>query len=457
MTVTVRFAPSPTGHIHIGNARTALMNWLFKLKHGGRFILRYDDTDTARSREEYAEGIARDVAWLGIVPDLVARQSDRLDKYAEAAERLKAAGWLYPCYETAEELELKRKILLGRRLPPIYGREALRLSAKDRFRLEAEGRKPHWRFRLPNSGDDPFKPERTEIHWNDLARGKETVDLASLSDPVLIREDGGFLYTFTSVVDDIDLAVSHIIRGGDHITNTGVQMAIFRALGAEPPGFAHHNLLTDASGEGLSKRTGAMSIHSLREAGYEPLAVAAFAVLIGTSENVAAPNSLAELAGHFDLDETSRSAAKFDAGDLARLSAHVVHGLAYETVADRLAGLGVDPARAASFWQAVRGNCDHVADAAQWWRIVAMGPEPRPGLSAEDADFVRTAFAQLPPAPWGEGTYAAWIEKVKTATGRKGKALFLPLRTALTGLASGPELADLLLLLGPEGIQARRP
>lgn len=457
MTVTVRFAPSPTGHIHIGNARTALMNWLFKLRHGGRFILRYDDTDTARSRAEYADGIARDVEWLGIVPDRVVRQSDRLAIYDAAAERLKASGWLYPCYETAEELDLKRKILLGRRLPPVYGREALKLTAEEKTLLESEGRKPHWRFRLPNFDNDPFRPVRTEIHWNDLARGPETVDLASLSDPVLIREDGGFLYTFTSVVDDIDLGVTHIIRGADHITNTGVQMAIFRAMGSEPPAFAHHNLLTDASGEGLSKRTGAMSIHSLREAGHEPLAVAAFAVLIGTSENVAAPGSLAELARHFDLDETSRSAAKFDADDLARLSAHVVHGLPYAAVAARLAAIGVDKARAESFWLAVRGNCDRVGDAAEWWKIVSEGPEPHPALAAEDAGFARAAFDLLPPAPWGEGTYRDWIDAVKAVSGRKGKALFLPIRMALTGLASGPELADLLLLLGPEGIRARRP
>lgn len=457
MTVTVRFAPSPTGYIHIGNARTALMNWLFKLKHGGRFILRYDDTDTVRSKAGYAEAIARDLEWLGIVPDLVARQSDRFDRYRAVIDGLKETGVLYPCYETAEELELKRKVLLSRRLPPVYGREALKLSAADRMRIEAEGRKPHWRFLLPNFIGDPLRPERTEIRWDDLARGEETVDLASLSDPVLIREDGAFLYTPTSVIDDIDLGVTHIIRGGDHITNTGVQIALFRALGAEPPRFGHHNLLTDASGEGLSKRTGSMSIHSLREGGLEPMAVAAFAVLIGTSENVAVPASLADLAGHFDLSETSKSAAKFDPHDLAGMSAHVVHGLDHSAVAGRLAAIGVDPERSEAFWHAVRGNCDRVADAAGWWSVITRGPAAGDPLPEEDVPFVRAAFDLLPDEPWGGDVYGAWIARVKAATDRKGKALFLPLRLALTGQRSGPELADLLPLLGRAGTLARRP
>jgi len=457
MSVTVRFAPSPTGRIHIGNARTALINWLYRLRHGGRFVLRFDDTDSVRSRVEYAEAIATDLAWLGVRPDLVVRQSDRFDLYRAAADRLRAAGLLYPCYETAEELELKRKILLSRRLPPVYGREALRLDPAERERLKAAGRVPHWRFLLPNFDTDPFAPRRTEIHWDDLVRGCETVDLASLSDPVLVREDGAFLYTLPSVVDDIDLAITHVIRGGDHVTNTGVQIALFRALGAEPPGFGHHNLLTDGAGEGLSKRSGALSIGGLREAGIEPLAVAAFAVLIGSSENVAAPDSLEALAARFDVAETSKSPAKFDPDDLAGLSAHVVHALDPAAVAPRLDALGIDPARRDAFWLAVRGNCRRVADAAQWWRIVAEGPQPSPELDGDDRAFVAAAFDLLPPPPWDGTTYAGWIDAVKQASGRRGKALFLPLRLALTGQASGPDLSDLLPLLGPEGIRARRP
>ncbi|WP_295813537.1 glutamate--tRNA ligase, partial [uncultured Nitratireductor sp.] len=324
MTVTVRFAPSPTGHIHIGNTRTALFNWLYAKKHSGRFILRFDDTDVERSRREYAEGIAQDLSWLGVVPDQKVAQSARFDRYDAAAEKLKAAGLLYPCYETPEELERRRKIRLSRRLPPVYGREALKLTDEEKAAFEAEGRKAHWRFLLPNFTGDPFATGRTDVHWDDVVRGPQTVDLASMSDPVLIRADGTYLYTLPSVVDDIDLGVTHIIRGDDHVTNTGAQIALFKALGAEPPAFGHHNLLTTVSGEGLSKRTGALSVASLREAGVEPMAVASLAVLIGTSENVTAASSMEELTALFDPTSTSKSAAKFDPGELSGLSRYII-------------------------------------------------------------------------------------------------------------------------------------
>ena len=269
MTVTVRFAPSPTGLIHIGNARTALFNWLFALKNSGRFIQRFDDTDIGRSRQEYADAILYDLHWLGIFPDATEYQSKRFDHYWAAVDRLRKAGVLYACYETAEELDLRRKIRRTRGQPPVYGREALTLTHAEIAEYQSDGRKPHWRFLLPNFSGDPLKPERTEVTWTDLVRGEETVDLASLSDPVLVREDGTFLYTLPSVVDDIDFKVSHVIRGDDHVTNTGVQIELFKALGAEPPAFGHHNLLTTASGEGLSKRSGALSVASLREDGIE--------------------------------------------------------------------------------------------------------------------------------------------------------------------------------------------
>ena len=306
MNTVVRFAPSPTGNIHIGNARPALFNWLFALKTGGRFILRFDDTDRVRSTEEYAANIAADLSWLGIRPHASFRQSDRLDRYAAAKADLVAKGLLYPCYETAEELEYARKRRLARHLPPIYDRAALKLTDADRARLEGEGRRPHWRFRLPNFDGDPLLPSRHVVHWQDLCRGEETVDLASLSDPVLIREDGTYLYTLTSVVDDIDTSVTHIIRGGDHITNTGVQIALFEALGGTVPIFAHHNLLTDATGEGFSKRTGSLSLRTLRAEGYEPEAVASLAVNVGTSHAVEKVGSLADLAADFDLAAVSR-------------------------------------------------------------------------------------------------------------------------------------------------------
>jgi len=457
MTVTVRFAPSPTGNIHIGNARTALFNWLYALKNAGRFILRFDDTDVARSRQEYSDQIERDLHWLGIHPDGVFRQSDRFDLYAAAAERLKTAGALYPCYETPEELELKRKILLSRRLPPVYGREALRLDDADRAKLEAEGRKPYWRFLLPNFDGDPFAPRRTEVRWHDLVRGEETVDLASVSDPALVREDGTYLYTFTSAVDDIDLGISTIIRGDDHVTNTGVQIALFKALGSEPPAFGHHNLLIAASGEGLSKRTGALSIMSLKESGIEPMAVASLATLIGTSESVTAAPSMAALAEHFDLSATSKSASKFDPEELTVLNKALLHHMSFEQARDRLRSLGVPDDKAEPFWLTLRGNLDIFADAGRWWRIVSTGPEALPELSDEDCAFVRAAFDLLPPEPWDRNTWKAWTDSVEEATGRKGRVLYHPLRVALTGLPSGPELSDLLPLLGREGTLDRRP
>ncbi len=457
MTVTVRFAPSPTGRIHIGNARTALFNWLFAQKHRGRFIQRFDDTDTARSKQEFADAILYDLHWLGIFQDATEYQSRRIAAYDAAVERLKAAGVLYACYETPEELDLRRKVRRTRGLPPVYGREALTLTPEQIAQYEADGRRPHWRFLLPNFGSDPMQPERTEIHWNDLVRGEETVDLASVSDPVLVREDGTYLYTLPSVVDDIDMGVTHVIRGDDHVTNTGVQIALFRALGAQEPVFGHHNLLTTTSGEGLSKRTGALSIEGLREAGIEPMAVASLAVLIGTSENVEAVPTMAELAERFDPAATSKSAAKFDPDELLVLNRALLHHMPFGQVRDRLMVLGISGERAEPFWLAVRGNLDRLADAASWWRIVNQGPRETPEFSDEDREFLRAAFDLLPEEPWGETVWKDWTGKVKEATGRKGKALFMPIRLALTGLPSGPELADLLPLLGREGTLARRP
>jgi glutamyl-tRNA synthetase len=457
MTVTVRFAPSPTGNIHIGNARTLLFNWLFAQQQRGRLIQRFDDTDVARSKQEYADNILEDISWLGITPAEVHYQSARFDVYGRAVEKLKAAGLLYACYETTEELELKRKILLSRRMPPVYGREALRLTDADRARFEGEGRRPHWRFLLPNFEIDPFHTRRTDVTWTDLVRGEETVDLASLSDPVLVREDGTYLYTLPSVVDDIDLGVTHIIRGDDHVTNTGVQIALFRALGAEPPGFGHHNLLTSASGEGLSKRTGALSIQSLRADGIEPMAVASLAVLTGTSENVIAARNMAELSAHFDIGATSRSASKFDPADLVVLNRQLLHHAEFADVSERLAALGISGPDAEQFWLTIRGNIDRLGDARSWWDIVQNGPGDVTDLAGDDRAFAASAFDLLPPEPWDLTTFKAWMDATKSATGRKGKSLFLPIRLAITGLPSGPELAELLPLVGRANMLARRP
>ncbi|MBO6716376.1 MAG: glutamate--tRNA ligase [Rhizobiaceae bacterium] len=457
MSVTVRFAPSPTGNIHIGNARTALFNWLFARKQGGRFILRFDDTDTARSTRAYADQIEADLRWLGIEPDHVERQSERVARYDEAAERLKAAGLLYACYETPDELERRRRIRLQRRLPPVYGREALRLTDEEKAEFEAEGRKPHWRFLLPNFTSDPMSPQRTEMVWDDTIRGSETVDLASLSDPVLVREDGSYLYTLPSVVDDIDMGVTHVIRGDDHITNTGAQIALFRALGATEPAFGHHNLLTTASGEGLSKRTGALSIRKLREDGIEAMSVASLATLIGTSEAVSAKPDMAALIADFDISSSSKSAAKFDPAELVVLNRALLRDMPFDAARERLAALGIEGPKAEPFWIAVRGNIELLNDARGWWTIVTRGPDAAAVLDPQDEAFVREAFDLLPPEPWDRETWKQWTDTVKQETGRKGKALFAPLRLALTGVPSGPELADLLPLLGREETLARRP
>ena len=331
MTVKVRFAPSPTGNIHIGNARPALINWLFAKQRGGEYLLRYDDTDVERSRLEFAEGIARDLEWLGIHPDAVEWQSKRSAIHQAATDRLIASGLLYPCFETPDELDRRRKRQAARGLPPIYDRAALKLTAEERSRLESEGRKPHWRFLLPNHEGDPFNPRRTEIRWDDLVRGEEIVDLASVSDPVLVREDGTWLYTLPSVVDDIDLGITHIIRGDDHVTNTGVQIALFEALGAKAPVFGHLNLLTTASGEGLSKRLGSLSLKSLADDGFEPMAVASLAVLIGGAGPVEPIPNMAALAERFDITKVGKSAAKFDTAELDALNARLVHGYEWKT------------------------------------------------------------------------------------------------------------------------------
>jgi glutamyl-tRNA synthetase len=437
----VRFAPSPTGRIHIGNARTALLNWLYARRRSGTFILRFDDTDLERSRAEFAEAIEQDLNWLGIAPDCVRRQSDRMAVYDEAAARLKALGRLYPAYETAEELDRRRKRQQALGRPPIYDRAALRLSEAERAALEASGRRPHWRFRL----------EPTTVRWADMVRGESHIDCASLSDPVLRREDGTYLYTLPSVVDDVDLGVTHVIRGEDHVTNTAVQIQIFKALGGAAPSFGHHNLLTDAGGEGLSKRTGALSIASLRERGVEPLAVAALSVLVGSAEAVRPVASLDELAALVDLAHLSRGAARFDEAELDTLSARTLHQLPYASVADRLAALGVAGPRAEALWLAVRGNLARLDEAAIWRQVTEGDVAP----VVEDAEFLGLAASSLPECPWDQSTWGAWTTRLKEVSGRKGRDLFHPLRLALTGREAGPELAALLPLIGRTRALAR--
>ncbi len=437
----VRFAPSPTGRIHIGNARTALLNWLYARRHGGTFILRFDDTDVERSKSEYAEAIEEDLAWLGVKPDLVRRQSARMAAYDAAAEKLKAQGRLYPAYETAEELERRRKRQQALGRPPIYDRAALRLSDAERAALEASGRRPHWRFRL----------EPTMVRWDDMVRGENHIDCASLSDPVLRREDGTFLYTLPSVVDDIEFGVTHVIRGEDHVTNTAVQIQIFEALASAAPRFGHHNLLTDAGGEGLSKRTGALSIASLRENGVEALAVAALAVLVGSAEAVRPVASLDQLAQAVDLKHLSHGAARFDIAELDALSARTLHQTPYVAVVDRLGALGVAGPNAEAFWLAVRGNLARLGEATVWKQVVEGDIAP----VVEDRAFRELAASRLPEGEWNGSTWTEWTNELKALTGRKGRELYHPLRLALTGRESGPELAALLPLIGRAKALAR--
>jgi len=428
----VRFAPSPTGRIHIGNARTAILNWLFARKSGGQFVLRYDDTDMARSTDAFARGIAEDLDWLGIKPDRVEYQSRRLSRYAEITERLKAGGRLYPCYETAEELDRRRKRQAARGLPPVYDRAALKLSDADRAALEAQGRKPHWRFKL----------DGRVVEWQDLIRGPQHVDTASQSDPVLVREDGSWLYNLPSVIDDMDFGITHVIRGEDHVVNAGLQIEFAEAIGGTPPAYAHHSLLSDVDGKKLSKRLSALSVSALREEGLESMAVVSHAALLGTSDNIHPCASYDELVAGFDLGKLSRAPARFDEAELRHLNARLLHMLPWDAVKDRL-GYGSE-----AFWLAVRGNIEKLADSKTWHDIITN--RIKPVTSADDRDFIAGAAGLLPPEPWDSETWKTWTDAVKASSGRKGKALFMPLRLALTGLDHGPELAALLPLIGRE-------
>jgi glutamyl-tRNA synthetase len=432
---TTRFAPSPTGHIHVGNLRTALMNYLIARKAGGTFILRLDDTDRERSKQEYADGIQRDLEWLGLTWDRIERQSDRLDRYAEAAEGLRAAGRLYEVFETPTELDLKRKKQLNMGKPPVYDRAGLNLSDEDKARLRAEGRDGYWRFLL----------DQERIEWPDGILGDISIDAASVSDPVLIRADGQVLYTFASSVDDADMGVTHIVRGADHVTNTATQIQIIRALGAAPPAFAHHSLLTGAQGEELSKRLGVLAIKDLRESGVAPEALLSLMARLGSSQPVELKMSLDELAAGFELSQFGASPTKFDAEDLWPLTREANQSLPFDAVKDRIAALGVPADLAERFWRVASQNITRLDDLAGWWQIFSQGAEPQ--IDPEDADFIAQAMTLLPPPPYSDATWGEFTNAVKQATGRKGKALFMPLRKALTGQAHGPDMSDVMPLL----------
>jgi glutamyl-tRNA synthetase len=433
MTVVTRFAPSPTGRVHVGNLRTALHNWLFTRQQGGRFLLRIDDTDQERSEERFVVAIRADLEWLGLNWDAEARQSERFGLYEDRFAALRAAGRVYPCFETPQELELKRKVQLGRGLPPVYDRAALKLSDADRARLEGEGQRPHWRFKLDHNA---------AIEWDDLIRGHQSFDPKVMSDPVIRRADGSWLYHLPSVIDDIDLGVTHVVRGEDHVSNTAAQVQMFEALGASPPSFAHEALLTGAEGK-LSKRLGATDVDHWRDTGIEPLALAAKLARIGTSLPVEPVASTAPLIERFDFATFGRAPARFDEAELAKLNAQTVHLLSYEQVAERLPA-GMD----ARVWEVVRPNLERVSDAAEWWQVIE-GPVAT-DVADEDRDYLRAAAETAAQIDWSADPWHALTGALKEATGRKGKPLFLPLRRALTGLDHGPDMAALLPLIGRE-------
>lgn len=427
MATLVRFAPSPTGFLHVGNVRTALVNYLFARKTGGRFMLRLDDTDQERSRAEYAEAIETDMRWLGLTWDEFRKQSDRLEAYRAAQERLMSSGRLYPCWETQEELDIRRKLQAGRGLPPVYDRASLNLTEEQKAKYINEGRKPHYRFRL----------EPTPIVWDDLVRGDVKFQAGHMSDPVLVREDGVPLYTLASVVDDGDMGVTHVIRGEDHVSNTAVQIQIFEALGYAVPRFAHLALLKTKEGE-LSKRVGGNDIRSLRADGIEPMTVNSLLAKIGTSDAIEPVAHMEQLVEAFDFAKFSRAPATYDAHDLERLNERLIAHLSYQDVVERIGG-GVSEA----LWNAVRGNLRHLSEVQEWCGIIAGKLPP----VAQDA-FLAQALALLPPEPWDDATWPAWTKALAAASGKKGKELFMPLRLALTGKEHGPEMKALLPLMG---------
>jgi len=435
MTVT-RFAPSPTGYIHVGNLRTALMNWMIARKSGGTFILRLDDTDPERSKQEYADGIQRDLEWLGLTWDRIERQSDRLDQYHAAADELRKAGRFYEAFETPTELDLKRKKQLNMGRPPVYDRAALALSEDEIAKLRAERGAGVWRFKL----------HQQRIEWADGILGDISIDAASVSDPVLIRADGQVLYTLASVVDDTEMGVTHVVRGSDHVTNTATQIQIIEALGGSVPSFAHHSLLTGAQGEGLSKRFGALALRDLRERGVEPMALLSMMARLGSSDPIEVRASHDELIEGFDITHFGSSPTKFDENDLFPLTARHLQGLSYEAVKADVSGLGVPDHIAEKFWMVVRDNITVKAEMADWWGFFRDGTTS-PIIADDDRAFVTEAYGLLPPFPYDETTWSAWTGAVKAATGRKGGALFMPLRKAVTGRPRGPEMAEVMAML----------
>lgn len=441
MSSKVRFAPSPTGKLHVGNIRTALTNFLYAKGQGGQFVLRIDDTDLERSTKAFEDGIKADLEWLGLNWDETFRQSERFERYDAVADDLRQRGLLYPCYETGDELDRKRKLQRAQGKPPVYDRAALTLTDAQKAAYEAEGRKPHWRFKLSGK----------TVTWTDLVRGDTPIDTASLSDPILIREDGSYLYTLPSVIDDIDTGITAIIRGEDHVTNSGAQIEIFEAIAGKAPDMGHHPLLVGPDGEKLSKRLGTLSISGLAEEGIEAMTILSLLAKIGTSDPVEPRLSIEALAADFDLSKFSRAPARFDPEELTRLNARLLHETPLESVRSRLSAMGVDATP--EFWEAARPNLDRLEDAVTLRNLIE-GPVT-PVVADEDRDFIAAAAEALPAGTLDAGSWSAWTSELKAKTGRKGRGLFMPLRLALTGESHGPEMDKLLVLIGRERALSR--
>ena len=439
MTVITRFAPSPTGLLHLGNIRTALINWLYARTHNGKFILRIDDTDQERSKDEYISKIKYDLEWLGIDYDDTFNQSSRFEGYREQFEKLKADGRIYPCYETPEELERKRKLQMASGGKQVYDRSSLSLTDEEKRAYEDDGRKPHWRFLL----------QTERLKWNDLLKGELDIDLTSLSDPVLFREDGVPLYTFSSAVDDIDYNITNVIRGDDHTSNTAVQIEIINAIDKNKITFAHHALLKASSGDKLSKRDNVISIDSFRKSNLEPLAILSLLATIGTSQSIELKDSLNQIISEFKLETISTSPGRIEIDVLNALNKKQVQKLNFDEVSERLKNINekIDE----KFWNTIRSNLETVEGVKQWSDIVFDSKL----IEAEDKEYIKSAMELIPDDPWDENTWELWTSAIKEKTGRKGKELFLPLREAFTGMSHGPEMKLLIQLIGREKILER--
>lgn len=439
MTIT-RFAPSPTGYLHVGNVRTAFTNWLYAKSTGGKFILRIDDTDQERSEQKYVDAIKQDLEWLGLDWDDEFKQSDRFDKYEDAKKQLVADGRLYECFETPEELEFMKRKLLNKNMPPIYDRAALKLSDEDKESIKAKGIKKHYRFLLKDK----------RIEWDDMVRGHIHFEGKNISDPVLIRTDGTMTYMIASVVDDIEYGITHIVRGEDHITNTAVHLQLIDALGGEKrPDFAHISLLKGKD-EKISKRLGGFEIRVLRDAGIHPKAILSYLAKLGTSDAIDIRYNVEDIISEFDFSKFSKASCIYDPDEISRLNTKFIHHSEFKDIKNSLNNDDITK----EFWDVAKANIENFKDIDLWWKICKTEIDT-PQMSNDEKEFCKNALTKLPEGNWDESTWSAWVADIKTITDRKGKELFMPLRKALTGLEHGPELKFLLPLIGFEKVKQR--